>query len=99
MLGLKIDREIALTGEIDLYGNVSKIGGVKYKVQGAFKANVKRVYLPLENKEDVDKLMTEMPEIFNDDRQCYFIEHVLDVAKKVLIDWHTKKHLIINQII
>jgi ATP-dependent Lon protease len=53
MLELPIDRTIALTGEIDLYGNVTKIGGVKYKVQGAFKAGVKTVFLPIENKEDI----------------------------------------------
>lgn len=95
MLDLKINREIALTGEIDLYGNVSKIGGVKYKVQGAFKAKVKTVFLPLENKEDYEKLKKEMPEIFDDEHKCIFIEHVLDVAEKALIDWKSKKKFII----
>jgi endopeptidase La len=96
MLGLKINHEIALTGEIDLYGNVSKIGGVKYKIQGAFKAKVKTVFLPLENKEDADKLQNDMPEIFDDDHKCLFVEHVLDVAEKALIDWDTKKHFIVK---
>jgi endopeptidase La len=94
MLDLKINREIALTGEIDLYGNVTKIGGVKYKVQGAFKAGVKTVFLPQENKEDLDKVKKELPEIFDDLHQCFFIEHVLDVAEKALIDWDEKKYLI-----
>ena len=94
MLNLKIDREIALTGEIDLYGNVSKIGGVKYKIQGAFKAKVKKVFLPIENKEDVDKLLKDMPDIFNNG-ECIFIDHIIQVAEKSLIDWDTQKHLII----
>jgi endopeptidase La len=94
MLDLKINREIALTGEIDLHGNVSKIGGVKYKVQGAFKAGVKTIFLPMENKDDIDKLKKELAEIFDDDHQCLFIEHVLDVAEKALIGWETKSHLI-----
>lgn len=94
MLDLKINREIALTGEIDLYGNVTKIGGVKYKVQGAFKAGVKTIFLPKENKEDLEKVKKELPEIFDDSRQFFFVEHVLDVADKALIGWDEKKKLI-----
>ena len=98
MLDLKINREIALTGEIDLYGNVTKIGGVKYKVQGAFKAGVKTVFLPKENKDDLEKVIKELPEIFDDTRQYFFIDHVLDVAEKALIDWDKKSHLIQSNI-
>lgn len=94
MLDLKINREIALTGEIDLYGNVTKIGGVKYKVQGAFKAGVKTIFLPQENKDDLEKVKKELPEIFDNSRQYFFVEHVLDVAEKALIDWDTKSHFI-----
>ena len=95
MLNLKINREIALTGEIDLYGNISKIGGVKYKVQGAFKAGVKIIFLPSENKEDLEKVKKELPELFTDiTNQIFFVDHVLQVAEKALIDWDTKKHLI-----
>jgi endopeptidase La len=94
MLGLPIDRTIALTGEIDLYGNVSAIGGVKYKVQGAFKAGVKTVFLPIENKEDLEKTKKELPEIFDETKKYFFIEHVLEVAEKALIGWANQKYLI-----
>lgn len=94
MLNLKIRRDIALTGEIDLYGYVKKIGGVRYKVQGGFKAGVKKIYLPSENKDDYNKLFDEMREIFDDEHTCEFIEHVIDVAKFSLIDWNTKKDFI-----
>ena len=94
MLDLKINREIALTGEIDLHGNVTKIGGVKYKVQGAFKTGVKTVFLPIENKDDVEKVKKELPEIFDEQHICLFIEHVLDVAEKALIGWDDKKYMI-----
>lgn len=96
MLDLKIDREIALTGEIDLYGNVSKIGGVKYKVQGAFKAGVKTVFLPTENTDDVEKVRKDLPEIFDDAHTCLFIDHVLDVARVALIGWDEQKKYIKN---
>ena len=96
MLNLKINRDIALTGEIDLHGYVSKIGGVRYKVQGGFKAGVKKIFLPLENKEDCEKLQKEMGEIFDENHTCEFVEHVVDVAKKALIDWDSKKDSIIK---
>jgi len=96
MLGLKIKNNISLTGEIDLYGNITKIGGVKYKVQGAFKANVNIAYLPKENEEDYEKLKKDMPEIFDDNHYCILAEHVLEVAKDVLIDYNTKAELLTN---
>jgi endopeptidase La len=98
MLGLKIKNNISLTGEIDLYGNITKIGGVKYKVQGAFKANVNIAYLPKENEEDYEKLKKDMPEIFDDNHYCILAEHVLEVAKEVLIDYNTKAELLTNDI-
>ncbi len=94
MLDLPIDRTIALTGEIDLYGYVSKIGGVKYKTQGAIKAGVKTLFLPIENKDDLEKTQKELPEIFTPDIKCIFVEHVLEVTEKALIGWDSKKHLI-----
>jgi len=96
MLNLKVDRELALTGEVDLLGNATKIGGVKYKVQGGFKAGAKKIFLPSSNKEDVDKTKKELPEIFDDEHECFFMDHALDVAKVALIDFDTKKHLLKN---
>ena len=67
---------------------------LRYKVQGGFKAGVKKIFLPLENKEDCEKLQKEMGEIFDENHSCEFIEHVIDVAQKALIDWDLKKHLV-----
>ena len=96
MLDLKINREIALTGEIDLHGYISKIGGVRYKVPGGFKAGVKKIFLPLDNKEDCEKLQKEMGEIFDNEHTCEFVEHVIDIGEKALINWDSKKHLVIK---
>jgi endopeptidase La len=96
MLNLKVDKELALTGEVDLLGNATKIGGVKYKVQGGFKAGVKKIFLPSSNKEDVDKTKKELPEIFDNEHECFFMDHALDVAKVALIDFDSKKHLLKN---
>jgi Leucine-rich repeat (LRR) protein len=97
----QIDKEtfygLASLTKIDLYGNVTKIGGVKYKTQGAIKAGVKTIFYPNENKEDLEKTQKELPEIFTTDIKCFFVEHVLEVAEKALIDWDTKKFLVHNK--
>ena len=59
ILNKKIKRDIAMTGEIDLCGNISKIGGLLYKLLGAKMAGVKQVFICQENKKDLDKIKKE----------------------------------------
>ena len=47
--GRKINNEVALTGEIDLIKNVTAIGGVYAKLNGAKEAGVKKALIPKEN--------------------------------------------------
>lgn len=64
ILKKKIRNDVAITGEIDLSGNVSKIGGLEYKLVGAKKAGVKTVLVPKENGDDVKKIMSEFSDLF-----------------------------------
>lgn len=57
--GRKIRNEIAITGEIDLQGNVSMIGGLDLKILGGIRAGVKQFIYPCENKKDFDDFMTK----------------------------------------
>ena len=57
----KIKNDIAITGEINLFGNISQIGGLEFKVMGALKANVKTIIYPIENQEDIDKIIIKYP--------------------------------------
>ena len=47
---LPVRNYIAMTGEIDLYGNVRAIGGLQCKIEGAQRAGVKIVLIPRENE-------------------------------------------------
>lgn len=51
-----IIQNLAMTGELSLTGQVMPIGGVKEKIIAAHRANVKQVILPLENRQDFEKL-------------------------------------------
>lgn len=53
LTGIKARREIAMTGEVDLYGNVLPIGGVKQKLEGARKAGATTVLIPAQNEPDL----------------------------------------------
>lgn len=60
--GIPVKREVAMTGEITLHGKVLPIGGLREKSMAAYKAGVKTVIMPYENKpdlEDVDEVVKE----------------------------------------
>lgn len=56
LLEKTISKEIAMTGEISLRGDVLKIGGLKEKLIGAYNNNIKLVYIPLANLPELDEI-------------------------------------------
>lgn len=57
---LKIDSSIAMTGEITLRGNILAIGGLKEKSIGARRNNIKTIFIPQENINDLDTIPEEV---------------------------------------
>lgn len=55
-----VDKSVAMTGEITLRGRVLAIGGLKEKVIGAHRANIKKVFIPKENEKDLDEIPVEV---------------------------------------
>jgi ATP-dependent Lon protease len=66
ILARTIKNDVAITGEIDLVGNVMKIGGLEYKLLGSKKAGIKTALVPYENRDDVEKIKKHYPELFID---------------------------------
>lgn len=57
-----VDSNIAMTGEITLRGRVLPIGGLKEKVIGAERAGIGKIFLPIENENDLEQIPKEIRE-------------------------------------
>lgn len=58
--GEKVRSDIAMTGEITLRGRVLPVGGLKEKILAARMAGLKEVFVPLENKKDIEEISEEI---------------------------------------
>ena len=77
----KVKRDVAMTGEITLRGNVLPVGGVKEKVLAAQRAGVKRIVLPLPNKKD----MADIPSKIKKEMEFIFVESINEVLDHALV--------------
>jgi endopeptidase La len=57
LCGIPVKNNVAMTGEIDLHGNVHQIGGLDAKLEGAIKAGVDTVLIPSDNLDDYEKII------------------------------------------
>lgn len=55
-----VRRDVAMTGEITLRGRVLPIGGLKEKSLAAYRAGIKTVIIPEENKKDLEDIPEEI---------------------------------------
>ena len=83
--GKKINNEVALTGEIDLMKNITAIGGVYAKLNGAKEAGVKKALIPKENLDDLNILRDKGLSPEDDNFKVETIETIEDVMKHCLL--------------
>ena len=60
LTGRKVRSDIAMTGEITLRGQVLPVGGIKAKVLGAYRAGIRKLILPEENRRDTTKISPDI---------------------------------------
>lgn len=79
LTGREIRQDIAMTGEITITGEVLAIGGVKEKVIGAYRAGIREVILPEDNRVDTDDIPAEVKK----DMTIHYAKTYDDVEKLV----------------
>ncbi len=57
--GRKVKRNLAMTGEITLRGEVLPVGGIKEKILAAKRANIKEIILCERNRQDVEEITAD----------------------------------------
>ena len=85
LMDIPVNNKIALTGEIDLCGNVTAIGGVGPKTTGARRAGVETAFIPKDNLEDLEILRKEGLSPETETFKVETIETIQDVLDKCLI--------------
>ena len=75
-----VRRDIAMTGEVTLTGQVLPIGGLKEKLLAAHRAGIKEVLIPKDNEKD----LVDMPKKIIDDIKITPVEHADQVLKIAL---------------
>lgn len=60
ILDIEVDNKIGFTGEITLHGDIYKVGGIKEKLIGAYNNGFKKVFIPTENKNDLERVPEEV---------------------------------------
>jgi endopeptidase La len=85
ILNKPIKNDIAMTGEIELTGRITKIGGLNFKLIGAKKAGVKLVFVPLENKKDLEEIKEKYPKLLDENFQAKYFEFIDDIIDDILL--------------
>ena len=81
--GLNINNKVAMTGEINLRGNVTAIGGLEEKLVGAKLAGVELALIPEENREDLEKILSRVPKLIDDNFRVKIINHFSQIPELV----------------
>ncbi len=80
LTGRKIKKDLAMTGEITLRGQVLPVGGVKEKLLAAHRAGIKEIILPAWNEKD----LAEIPKKVQKAIRFHFVDKMRDVLKFAL---------------
>lgn len=78
----KVNKNVAMTGEITLRGNVLAIGGLKEKILAAKRIGIKTVIVPKDNEVDID----EMPQYVKEGIEIILASHIETVLQYAILN-------------
>jgi ATP-dependent Lon protease len=85
ILNKKIKNDIGMTGEVELTGKVTKIGGLEFKLQGAKKAGIKTVYVSSENEMDVFNIKKKFKNLITNNFKVITFSNINEIIDDILI--------------
>ncbi|KAI0171823.1 Lon protease-like protein 2, peroxisomal [Hypoxylon sp. FL1284] len=80
--GRPVPPTMAMTGEFQLSGHVKRVGGIKEKLIGAYRAGVKTVLLPAQNEKDA----REVPSEVRDGLSIIYVSHIWEAIRHIWPD-------------
>ena len=81
MTGIPVRKDVAMTGEVTLRGNVLAIGGLKEKLLAALRGGIKTVLIPADNEKD----LAEIPDNVKQGLKIIPVSNVREVLKAALV--------------
>ncbi|KAI9482839.1 MAG: ATP-dependent protease La [Benjaminiella poitrasii] len=83
----------AMTGEISLRGQVLPVGGIKSKVLAAHRAGIRKIILPLKNKQDVE----QVPQTVRAQIEFCFVKTIWHVLEAAFEEKHQQQENMIEE--
>jgi ATP-dependent Lon protease len=80
LMKIAVHRNLAMTGEVTLRGNVLPIGGLKEKMLAAHRASITTVVIPKDNRKD----LREIPRRVLKATRIVLVEHMDEVLREAL---------------
>nr|WP_119329596.1 endopeptidase La [Cysteiniphilum halobium] len=87
LTAIPVRKDVAMTGEITLRGDVLPIGGLKEKLLAALRGGITTVLIPFENKKDLQ----EIPQNVKDGLEIIAVKRIEEVLTRALISKKAKK--------
>jgi ATP-dependent Lon protease len=85
ILNKSIRNDVAMTGEIELTGKITKIGGLNFKLIGAKKAGVKLVFVPKENQKDLEEIKEKYPKLLDNNFETRLYDYIDEIIEIILV--------------
>jgi len=82
LTGIEVRKDIAMTGEVNLRGKVTAIGGLKEKLLAALRGGIKTALIPKENEKD----LTEIPANVKKGIDIIPVETIEEVLEHALLE-------------
>ncbi len=89
----RVKKNLAMTGEITLRGDVLPVGGIKEKILAAKRAGINEIILCAKNRKDIDEINPE----YLKGLTFHFVEKMTEVLNLSLTDKKVKNPVLISQ--